>query len=97
MFSEYFGLELKCLLSHKQGKERISAVCAEKLESRQELWNLAEVPETMKGFKDLAQYINKSENRSYFLFSFFIIITIVFALGCFCRPSASKFRHSKLK
>ncbi|CAF0970601.1 unnamed protein product [Brachionus calyciflorus] len=90
--------QLKCLLSHKDTpKDKISAKCAEKLSSRQQLWEMADVPDSLTSFRELADYINKSEHRSYFLFSFFFIALAIFGIGCICRPAVSKHRHTKLK
>ncbi len=90
--------ELKCLLGIKNSKEtKLSEGCEEKLSSRRELWNMAQISDSLSGVNDLARLINESEHRSYLFFILFSIFAIIFALGCLCRPAVFKARRDKRK
>ena len=95
---ELFFLELKCLLEVKNNqKNKLSESCDDTLTTRKELWDLANVSESINGISDLKRLINESENRSYLIFIMFSIIAIVFMLGCLCRKSLGRARIDKMK
>ena len=69
------------MLGLKSSKEtKLSDGCEEKLASRRELWNMAQVSDDLEGINDLARLINQSEHRGYLFFILFFIITIIFSL-----------------
>jgi hypothetical protein len=80
-----------------QNKNKLSTRCSEMLVDRNELWKMAEVSDTLEGLTDLARVIGKSEHRSYILFVLVAIVSVIFLLGCLCRPAASQYRFRKLK
>lgn len=90
---------LKCLLDAKSNKKnKLTERCSEALASRNQLWKMAQVEDTLTGFNDLAYLINASENRSYLLSVFTLLIFMVFVLGCVCRPAIfGRNRRDKLK
>jgi len=90
---------LKCLLDAKTSKKnKLSERCSEALSSRNELWKMAQVEDTLTGLNDLAYLVSSSENKSYLLSVFSLIIFMVFILGCVCRPAIfGRHRRDKLK
>ena len=81
----HFFLELKCLLNVKSQNKKMSETCLETLNSRQEMWKLAKISDSLTGINDLAQLINNSEHRSYLVLVLFAFTLVVFAFGCLCR------------
>ena len=90
--------QLKCLLDLKeQNKNKLSARCSEMLVDRKELWEMADVSDSLSGLNDLARIIKKSEHRSYFMFVLVVFISSIFLLGCVCRPAVFRNRRDKMK
>lgn len=90
--------QLRCLLGIKQSKDtKLTEACEEKLSSRKELWQLANVDDGLEGVNDLARLINESEHRGYLFFILFSIVMVIFVLGCLCRPAVFKARIDKRK
>jgi hypothetical protein len=73
------------LLNAKNKAKKFSESCAETLESRKELWNLAGVSDSLNGLNDLARIINESQNRSYFFLVILTVFVSVFLMGCCCK------------
>ena len=90
---------LKCLLDAKTSKKnKLSERCSEALSRRNERWKMAQVEDTLTGLNDLAYLVSASENRSYLLSVFSLLIFMVFILGCVCRPAIfGRNRRDKMK
>ena len=90
---------LKCLLDAKSSKKnKLTERCSEALESRNQLWKMAQVEDTLSGFNDLAYLVTASENRSYLLSVLTLLVFMIFVLGCVCRPAIfGRNRRDKVK
>lgn len=92
------NLDLRCLMDAKEtNANKLSQGCAEMLESRRELWKLANIDKEIISLNDLANIINESHSRAYLLTALFLIICIVFISGLTCRPVLLERQWRKIK
>lgn len=95
----HLNLDLKCLMdAQKEHSSRFSVRCSEALNSRRELWQLAQVSEEVQGLNDIAMLINNSHSRNYLFAVLLAICLTVFCCGMFFRSALNKeYRFQKLK
>ena len=83
----------------KDHSSKFTVRCANALDSRTELWKLAQInKDDIQGLGDLAYLINNSQSRNYLFAILFLIVLFVFFVGMFCRAALNReYRFQKLK
>ena len=81
--------DLKCLLTQlSKNRSKMQKDCIKELNSRKELWKLAEVGHEITSLIDVYLKASNSKDRNFFLVLVFASFTVVFILGILCsRPS----------
>ncbi|ESO02162.1 hypothetical protein HELRODRAFT_188601 [Helobdella robusta] len=89
------GRVMSCLVDAYNNKVVMSSGCMKALKDRTELWGLAMRLAPPENFMEMAEHIQLSNSRNYFLFVIFSFSLILFFTGLFCGRVTKRIKRAE--